>query len=121
MRVSFTADQGGSDVQGSVLACGAAGEGHYLTFQLDADESGEDSGIYLEYDDQLNGGYGCLAACRVSRGLLSVDLTRPLGQLTVSGFDVMLRLRAEDAATVRAGLRRIFRGHLNLFADDADE
>lgn len=119
MRVAFTADEGGFDADEYALVCGVAGGGHYLTFQRDAEESGEeDWGIHLEYDDQSNGDYGCVAACRVGASSLAVDLARQLGGLVgVTGFDVVLRLSPEQEAAVRAGLRRVFRGRLDMLAD----
>ena len=118
MRVAFTADEGGFDADAYALVVGVAGEGQYLTLQRDADESGEDWGIHLEYDDQSNGDYGCVAACRLGTGLLSLELARQLGRLAgVTGFDVALRLGPDAVSAVRAGLRRVFRGHLDLLAD----
>jgi hypothetical protein len=49
---------------------------------------------------------------------LSLDLARQLGRLAgVTGFDVALRLGPDAVSAVRAGLRRVFRGHLDLLAD----
>ena len=118
MRVAFTAEEGRFDADEYALVVGVAGEGQYLTLQRDAEESGEDWGIHLEYDDQSNGDYGCVAACRLGPGLLSLDLARQLGRLAgVTGFDVALRLAPDAMLAVRAGLRRVFRGHLDLLAD----
>ena len=118
MRVAFTADEGGFDADEYALICGVAGEGHYLTFQRDAEDSDEDWGIHVEYDDQSKGDYECVAACRVGTDALSVDLSRQLGRLVgVTGFDVALRLGPDQLAALRAGLRRVFRGRLNALAD----
>jgi hypothetical protein len=119
MRVAFTADEGGFDADEYALVCGVAGEGHYLTFQRDAEESDdEDWGIHLEYDDQSYGDYECVAVCRLRPGSLSVDLAKPLCRLAgVTGFDVALRLSAEQVAAVRAGLQRVFRGHMDMLTD----
>ncbi len=118
MRVAFTADEGGFDADEYSLVCGVAGDGHYLTFQRDAEESDDDWGIHLEHDDQSDGDYGCVAACRVGAASLSVDLARQLGGLAgVTGFDVALRLGPEQVADVWVGLRRVFRGHLDMLAD----
>ena len=117
MRVAFSADECAFDADEYAIVCGVAGEGHYLTFQRDANESDEDWGIHLEYDDQSNGDYGCVAACRIGLASLSVDLARQLGGLVgVAGFDVALRLSPEQVAAVRAGLRQVFRGHLDMLA-----
>lgn len=119
MRLAFTADEGGFDADKHALVCGVAGESHYLTFQRDAEGASEDWGIPLEYDDQINGDYGCVAACRISPVSLSVDLASPLGKRIgdVTGFDVTLRLPPDQLEAVRAGLRRVFRGHLDLLAE----
>jgi len=120
MRLAFTADEGGFDADEYTLVCGVAGEGHYLTLQRDAEESDEDWGVHLEYDDQSNGDYDCVAACRVGPEALAVDLSRPLGRLAgVTGFDVALRLDPDQVAAVRAGLRRVFRGRPDALADAA--
>jgi hypothetical protein len=118
MRVAFTADEGGFDGDEYTLVCGLAGGGHYLTFQRDSEESDEDWGIHLEYDDQSNGDYGCVAACRFGPESLSIDLAQELGGLTgVSGFDLALRLSPEKWQAVQSGLRRVFRGCLDLLAE----
>jgi hypothetical protein len=118
MRVAFTADEGGFEADEYALVCGVAGEGNYLTFQRDAEESDDDWGIHLEHNDQSNGDYGCVAACRVGAASLCVDLARQLGGLSgVTGFDVALRLGPEQVAELRVGLRRVFRGHFDLLAD----
>jgi len=118
MRVVFTADEGGFEADECALVCGVAGGGRWLTFQRDAEDSDEDRGIHLEYIDQANGDYGCVAACRLGPESLSVDLGRQLGGLAgVTGFDVALRLDAEQWSAVRDGLRRVFRGHLPMLAE----
>ncbi len=89
MRISFAADEGGFDADEYTLACGVAGSGHYLSLQQDAEEADKDWGIHLEFDDQSNGDYDCVGACRFGPESLSLDLIRPLGGLAgVTGFDV---------------------------------
>jgi len=56
VRLSFVATDGGFDTDEYVTSCGVVGEGHYLTFQR-SEESLEDWGLYLEYDDQSYGAY----------------------------------------------------------------
>lgn len=75
-------------------------------------------GTPWEYDDQSNGRNGCIAACRFGPRPLTVDLVRPLSRrlAEVIGFGVSLRLAPDQRAAVRNGLRRVFRGHLELFA-----
>jgi hypothetical protein len=119
MRIAFIADEGSFDTDEYAMVCSVAGGEHYLMFQREVEEAGEDWGVYLEYDDQSNGGYECVAACRIDADLLSVDLAKQLGRrlVSVTGFDVTLRLSPEQAETVRAGIRRLFRGSfMNMLA-----
>ena len=118
MRVAFAAVEGGFDADEYALVVGVAGEGHYLVLQRDAEGAGEDWGIHLEYDDQSNGEYECVGACRIGSGILSVDLIGPLGQLAgVTGFDVMLRLDTAHLQAVQEGLGRVFRGQAHLLIE----
>jgi hypothetical protein len=118
MRVVFTADEGGFQADEHALVCGVAGGGQWLTFSRDAEDSREDRGIYLEYTGQANGDYGCVAASRLGPDSLSVDLGRQLGALAgVTGFDVALRLGAGQWSAVRDGLRRVFRGRLDILVE----
>lgn len=115
MRLSFTADEAGFEADEYALVCGVAGGGHYLTFQRDAEGSSEDWGIHLEYDDQINGDYDCIAACRIGAKSLSIDLVRQLGKLaSVTGFDVVLQLTPQRFAALHQGLRSVFRGRLQV-------
>jgi len=116
MRITFEATQAGFDADKHALVCGMSGadesgKTRYLVLQRDAEESSEDWGVHLEYDDQSNGDYGCVSACRLSRVSLHVDLSRQLGRLAgVTGFDISLRLDNESYESLQHGLPRVFRG-----------
>ena len=120
MRVSFRATDAGFDADEYSIVCGvdgpdAAGIEHALSFdrlseEAAAEDPAEDWGVHTQFDDQSNGGYGCVGQCRLSRRSLSVDLAKQLGQLVgVEGFDVELAIADELFAEVRSGLARIFR------------
>ncbi len=115
MRITFTANEARFD-DDYAFVCGVAGEGHYLMFQRDLEDSDEDWGIHLEYDDPSNGRHECVVGCRLGSQSLSVELSRPLSQQLagVSGFDVALQLDPEQWATIRDGLQRVFRGYQDL-------
>jgi hypothetical protein len=119
VRAIFSADEGGFDADEYAVVCWVAGDGHYLTFQRDAEGSAGGWGIYLEYDDQANGGYECVAACRLGPRSLSVDLAQPLNDrlAEITGFDVALRLAPGQWEAVRDGLRQVFRGHHNVLVE----
>jgi hypothetical protein len=118
VRIRFNARDAAFVADEDALSCAvagpdASGHEHYLTLQRAPEEGdpGEDWGVYLEFDDQINSGYGHVRRAALSRATLSIDLSHPLGQLeTVRGFDV--RLECDDATYVAmsAGLPRIFRG-----------
>jgi len=123
MRTTLRATDGGfladEDAIGfSFAAIDDSGAEHYLNLQRQPEgrPSEEDWGIYLEFDDQAYGGYGCVGACRMRRELLSVDLCKALGQHgAVEGFDVSLTGIGDQAYDeMREGLPRAFRGFEHL-------
>jgi hypothetical protein len=110
MRIAFEATEAGFDADEYALVCGVSSGTQSLTFQRDAEGSGEDWGVYLEYRDQSNGGYNCVRRCRLTREVLSVELSRQLGTLAnVAGFGVTLGVDEESFRALRAGLLRVFR------------
>lgn len=123
MRVSFEVLDGHwiSDEESMGFTCeGTDKEGaiHYLNLQGPPEEPSEDYDeddlhIHLEFDNQGNSGYECVRRCRLTRRLLSIDLSKPLGQWIpeVEGFDIGLS-KIDDAAydELRTGLPRAFRG-----------
>jgi len=121
MRVRFRATDAGFDADEYSIICGvdgldAAGNEHALSFdrlseEAAAENPADDTGVHTQFDDQSNGGYGCVAQCRLSRGALSVDLAKQMGVLAgVDGFDVELAIPDELYEQVRTGMARIFRG-----------
>jgi hypothetical protein len=120
MRVRFRATDAGFDDDEFSIVCGvdgpdAAGVNHELSFDRLSESAAiehptEDWGVHTQFDDQSNGDYGCVGQCRLSRGMLSVDLVKQLGGLTdVDGFDAELAISDDLYEQVRAGLVRVFR------------
>ena len=122
MRIAFRATEGGFVADEYALFCGltgidADGAEHYLNFQRSPEGTAadEDWGVYIEYDDQINGDYGHVRKCRLSRDLLSVDLSQQLGTLVgVDGFDIVMAVDDMSYEQVRTGLPRIFRDDSGL-------
>ena len=120
MRVAFRAREGGFIADEDAIGFSLAGnddEGgeHYLNLHRSPEgtDPEEDWGIHLEFDSQGNSGYGCLSLCRLSRQLLAVELSKPLGQWhpEVEGFDVTLdEISDETYQELRSNLPRAFRG-----------
>jgi hypothetical protein len=120
MRVRFRSTDAGFDADEYSIICGvggrdATGVEHALSFDRLSEEAAEinptdDWGVHTEFDDQSNGGYGCVGQCRLSRTSLEVDLSKQLGRLAgVDGFDVELSIGNDLYEQVRIGLPRIFR------------
>lgn len=117
MRIAFRAIEAGFEADEYVLVCGLAGvdaDGaeHYLNLQRSPEGAAadEDWGVYIEYDDQINGEYGRVHKCRLSRDALSVNLSKQLGSLVgTDGFDIVLAIDDASFERIRAGLPRIFR------------
>ncbi|HEV3384859.1 MAG TPA: hypothetical protein VG097_08580 [Gemmata sp.] len=120
MRFRFRATDAGFDADEYSIICGvdgqdATGAEHALSFdrlseEAAADNSSEDRGVHAQFDDQSNGGFGCVGQCRLSRRSLVVDLSKQLGRLAnVDGFDVELAIGNELYEQVLFGLARIFR------------
>lgn len=114
MRIEFTAQDLFFENDGDVAYANLmGGEGdepeHFLIFQrglMDGDQA-----IHLEYNDQSNGAYDCIATCHLEREQLTVDLTRPLGALAdVTGFDVALALDDSTYEELVAAFDLFFQG-----------
>ena len=120
MRIRFRATEG-FFANEDAITCGVAGPDadgveHALSFDraseaVAMDDPEDDWGVHTEFDDQINGAYGCVGRCRLVREALAVDLLGPLGRrlVGVEGFDVDLAIDEEAYAVVRSGLIRIFR------------
>ena len=108
MRLSFRAVAAGVAEENGALVCGVYdGNAEYLSFSVAVPDDG--SGVYLEYRDQINADYNCVALCRLDTDRLSVDLTDSLDTLAgVTGFDIELALDAEAQRQLRDCLKRVF-------------
>jgi hypothetical protein len=118
VRITFRAADGGFVADENALSCGLGGADvsgveHYLTLQRSSEEKdpSEDWGVYVEFDDQINSGYGRVLQCRLSRKQLSLDLSGDLARrVSVQGLDVTLALDDALYRQIESGLPRIFRG-----------
>jgi hypothetical protein len=110
--VTFTADETGTDEMHGVVTTSVRAGDEYLVFSrgLDDEEMEEDWGVYLEYRDQINGGYDCIKACVLGRERLEVELSKPIDRhKDIEGFHVKLALSDEQRESLAAGLRQVFR------------
>jgi hypothetical protein len=110
----FTADETGTVVEGGFVATGvrSKGSGEYLSFQRAVPAGGEgDEGVYLEFKDQSNGGYGMVVRCGVSRGRLWVELSGPIDRGgRWDGFEVRLEISDGEWADFVENLGVVFSG-----------
>jgi hypothetical protein len=111
VQVTFTADETGTTEEFGVVTTGVKGGDEYLMFMRGLDDSDiEDWGVYLEYGDQGNGGYGCIKACVLDRFRLDVELSKSIDRpKAIVGFHVRLTLSNEQLETLIAGLKKVFR------------
>jgi hypothetical protein len=115
MRLRFTATESVRDIAFGTVVCGVKGDQRYLIFQRPVERTEDDAGPYLEYADQLHGAYHCIAACRLDRGALAVDLAHSLKALPdVKGFDIDLLVGDSQFAALRSGLGEVFDGYDGL-------
>jgi hypothetical protein len=111
MRLSFDATQVALSVTDDAVVCGVTNGSQYLIFQRATERCTEEWGVHLEYSDQLNSGYRCVASCRLGWRMLSIDLSAQLGSLEgVDGFDVPLSVDTESFERLASGLHQVFRG-----------
>ena len=122
MRKTFRATEAGFQADkycllAFVAGLDANGDEHGLDLQCGPEDEDpiEDCGIYLGFDDQINGGYNHVGHCRLSRTSLSIDLAKPLRTMKeVEGFDIALDVDESSFTQLRDGLPRIFRGYKKL-------
>lgn len=114
MRIQFTAQELFYENDGDVAYANLmGGDGdepeHFLVFQRGLMD--DDQAIHLEYNDQSNGAYDAIASCHLGREQLTVELARPLGDLTgVTGFDVTLALDDESYEQLTTAFDLFFQG-----------
>jgi hypothetical protein len=116
MNIEFTATEASTIEELETVISGVAsredtsGNREYLTFQRGVTLcDSEDWGVYLEYNDQLNSCYGCVAQCEVTKGSLNVNLSKPIESLAnVTGFKVKLEINDSEYANLLKGLSHIF-------------
>ena len=109
MRASFWGVEVGVLLDHGVHLCGVRGpnEQHVL-FQLGEAETSPDD-IHFEFNEQGNGGYDFVRACRLSRQLLSIELSKPIRAMPgVAGIDVTLEIDDASYQSLRIGLATIF-------------
>ena len=89
------------------------GDGHLLLSRQVVDIPG-DPGIYVEYNDQLNSGYGLISRCLLREGKIEIHVAKPLAG--IDGFVITL-----DRVSVHLvpGLKQIFRNYEELLTIEA--
>jgi hypothetical protein len=109
MRASFRGVEVGVTTDNRVHVCGVRGStDHHVLFQRGDTES-TPADIHFEYRDQGNGGYDFVKECRLSRRMLSLDLSKRMRSLPdVVGIDVVLDVDDSAFIVLSKGLAVIF-------------
>ncbi len=127
-RIQFVAVEAGSYIENGVLSCGASDAEsdsvrHYFILQATVDgPDPEGWGVYLEFDDQSNGGYERLKAVRLNGLELTLVLKEgndrypDLKQIVV---DLSALAEPEAAELVDAVEECIARSSLSVERDNA--
>jgi hypothetical protein len=106
-----------SDDEGQTIVFGTDEE--YLLLSR-PDDPRDEWGVYVEYSDQVNSAYDCVATCALRGARLELELSKPLGpRCDASGFLVDLTLSEPELAALVDGLRSVFRGRERALEIDA--
>jgi len=100
--VGVTTDDG-------VHLCGVRGpKDHHVLFQR-GDTETSPAEIHFEYRNQGNGGFDFVRECRLSRRMLSLELSKPMRSFPeIVGIDVTLEVDDSSYVALSKGLAVIF-------------
>jgi hypothetical protein len=125
MLAEFIATETGTERNEHFITTGVACSDppHFLMFSRFLPIGGnEDWGIEIEFDDQINSGYGMIKSCSLSSGCLRVDLSNSIGrERQYDGFDIALQLSVPDWTSFVTGLRMVFTGQEHLLSVDTQQ
>ena len=114
MNIEFEAQEAGIDIDEYSITAGVSNKDNALLLSRETEEQykKEDWGPYLEFNDQINGEYGCIEKCTLNNTFLELSLSKQLDNLQgVTGFKVTLNLNPESFNELVESLNKIFRGH----------
>ena len=117
MNIEFEANESGIDADEYSITVGVSNDENVLLFSTESEEYSkkENWGPYLEYNDQINGEYGCIKKCTINDSFLELELSKQLGTLKdVTGFKVALNLNPKSFETLTNGLKQIFKGNVSV-------
>jgi len=114
MNIEFEANESGIDADEYSITVRISNDENVLLFSRESEEQSkkEDWGPYFEYNDQINGEYGCIEKCTLNNTILELSLSKQLGTLQgVTGFKVALNVKPESLNELVKGLKQVFRGY----------
>ncbi|PXX41450.1 hypothetical protein [Undibacterium pigrum] len=110
MIIQFSASEAAMDTEYETVTTGVTNGEEYLLFQrheIHGDE--DDTGVYIEYQDQCQAGENIVASVSLSRNLLTVILAAPLYQRKeISSFEICLNISDAQFTALRQGLEFTF-------------
>ncbi|MCP4294549.1 MAG: hypothetical protein GY786_02980 [Proteobacteria bacterium] len=126
MIIKFKATEFGVHEESELISCGASNtesdqEYHYLFVQklFEQDEL-EESEIYFEIDDQINGGYEMITNCILNRNLLEIRLNKGCKWYPdLEKIIVILPHSTEEIQEFANGFTKLFCNHEEKFKVDA--
>lgn len=95
-----------------------SGADAYLMFQRHPEFGHpDDDGVYVEIDNQINAGFNIVERCVLTPTSIRVSLSQPIKGFTT--LNASLSLSSSDFADFQQMLTRIFSGHEDLLAIEA--
>ena len=109
MRAEFQGIEVGVIFEHGVHVCGVRGPNeNHVVFQRGITET-DPAKIHFEYRDQSNGGYDFVRECRLTRKMLSIELSRAIQLLPeIVAIDVWLDVDDSAHRALSDGLAAIF-------------
>lgn len=89
----------------------------YLMFQSPL-AGDDDSGTYIETDDQSHSGYDLVRTVAVGTGKIEFTLTKGLGPGGAMRFVMTFADTTENRATIDSGLKKVFEDKLDALLSD---
>ncbi|MFZ6743673.1 hypothetical protein ACO0LC_10640 [Undibacterium sp. JH2W] len=108
--IQFSANEAAMDSEYETITTGVTNGEDYLLFQRHEIQGHEDdTGVYIEYQDQSQAGENIVASVTLNRNLLTIILAAPLYQRKeISSFEVSLNISKEQFLALKQGLELTF-------------
>lgn len=113
MREAFNATGVSIGSEDDQLTLAVFNDNNYVFFQSSTDKKHFNDGVYVEYQEQVQGGFDVIKRISLSHECLTIDLKSPLLKLPdVEGFDITLNCDEAELVLFGRELQSVFDGRL---------